>query len=55
MQVGSLDGVGLGGQSGPVGSTDIPADRPTPLPAAPAVMVKPTYITWLTLAFMTPR
>jgi putative glutamate/gamma-aminobutyrate antiporter len=32
---------------------DVPADRPAAAPAAPAVMVKPTYITWVTLAFMT--
>jgi putative glutamate/gamma-aminobutyrate antiporter len=32
---------------------DVPADRPVSVPATPAVMVKPTYITWLTLAFMT--
>ena len=53
MQVGFLDGVWLGGHSGLVASSDVPADRPTPVPASPAVMVKPTYITWLTLAFMT--
>src|SRR5690349_22792868 len=34
-------------------SMDVPADRPVAAPAARAVMVKPTYITWLTLAFMT--
>ena len=34
-------------------SMDVPADRPVAVPAAPAVVVKPTYITWLTLAFMT--
>jgi putative glutamate/gamma-aminobutyrate antiporter len=32
---------------------DVPAGRPVTVPAAPAVMVKPTYITWVTLAFMT--
>ena len=34
-------------------SMDVPADRPIAVPAAPAVVAKPTYITWLTLAFMT--
>src|SRR5690242_10194257 len=34
-------------------SMDVPADRPVAAPAARAVIVKPTYITWLTLAFMT--
>jgi putative glutamate/gamma-aminobutyrate antiporter len=36
-------------------SMDVPADGPAPTPAraAPAALVKPTYITWLTLAFMT--
>src|SRR6188472_631780 len=34
-------------------SMDVPADRPVPVPAKPAVIAKPTYITWLTLAFMT--
>ena len=33
-------------------SMDVPADRPVAVPAAKAV-VKPQYITWLTLAFMT--
>jgi amino acid transporter len=32
---------------------DVPADRPVAVPATPAAFVKPTYITWLTLAFMT--
>ncbi|HEX6026181.1 MAG TPA: APC family permease [Solirubrobacter sp.] len=32
---------------------DVPADRPVVAPAAKAVVVKPTYITWVTLAFMT--
>src|ERR687897_99315 len=34
-------------------SMDVPADRPVSVPATPAAVVKPTYITWLTLAFMT--
>ena len=34
-------------------SMDVPADRPVAVPAARAVVAKPTYITWLTLAFMT--
>ena len=34
-------------------SMDVPADRPTAAPATPVAVVKPTYITWLTLAFMT--
>ncbi len=34
-------------------SMDVPADRPAEAPAARVAMVKPTYITWLTLAFMT--
>jgi putative glutamate/gamma-aminobutyrate antiporter len=34
-------------------SMDIPADRPVAVPAAPVAVVRPTYITWLTLAFMT--
>ena len=34
-------------------SMDVPADRPAEAPAARVGMVKPTYITWLTLAFMT--
>ena len=34
-------------------SMDVPADRPARVPAAPVAVVKPTYITWLTLAFMT--
>ncbi|MDW5595448.1 APC family permease [Conexibacter stalactiti] len=34
-------------------SMDIPADRPAAAPAAKLVIAKPTYITWLTLAFMT--
>jgi glutamate:GABA antiporter len=36
-----------------VASIDVPAGRPVSVPAAPAVVAKPTYITWLTLAFMT--
>ena len=32
---------------------DVPADRPAAAPAANIAAVKPTYITWLTLAFMT--
>jgi putative glutamate/gamma-aminobutyrate antiporter len=34
-------------------SMDVPADRPVAVPAAKAVVVKPTHITWVTLAFMT--
>jgi hypothetical protein len=34
-----------------VASMDVPADRPVAVPAAPAAIVKPTYVTWLTLAF----
>ncbi len=34
-------------------SMDVPAGRPVAAPAAAARVVKPTYITWLTLAFMT--
>src|ERR671911_565340 len=34
-------------------SMDVPADRPVSVPATPAAVVKPTYITWVTLAFMT--
>jgi putative glutamate/gamma-aminobutyrate antiporter len=34
-------------------SMDVPADRPVTSRAARATIVKPTYITWLTLAFMT--
>jgi putative glutamate/gamma-aminobutyrate antiporter len=34
-------------------SMDVPADRPVAVPAAKPVVAKPTYITWLTLAFMT--
>src|SRR6188768_3755716 len=34
-------------------SMDVPADRPVSVPAKSAVVAKPTYITWLTLAFMT--
>jgi glutamate:GABA antiporter len=36
-----------------VASMDVPADRPVAVPVAKAVVVKPTYITWVTLAFMT--
>ena len=32
---------------------DVPADRPVDVPAARVAVAKPTYITWLTLAFMT--
>jgi putative glutamate/gamma-aminobutyrate antiporter len=32
---------------------DVPADRPVAVPAVKATVVKPTYITWVTLAFMT--
>jgi glutamate:GABA antiporter len=34
-------------------SMDMPASGPTAATATPATIVKPTYITWLTLAFMT--
>ena len=34
-------------------SMDVPADRPAAAPAARVAVAKPTYITWLTLAFMT--
>ena len=34
-------------------SMDVPADRPVAAPAAKVVVAKPTYITWVTLAFMT--
>ena len=34
-------------------SMDVPADRPTAAVPAKAMVAKPTYITWLTLAFMT--
>src|SRR5215218_5172782 len=34
-------------------SMDVPADRPARVPPANVVVAKPTYITWLTLAFMT--
>ena len=34
-------------------SMDVPADRPVAVPATPVVVAKPTYITWVTLAFMT--
>ena len=34
-------------------SMDVPAGRPAVVPAATGVVAKPTYITWLTLAFMT--
>jgi hypothetical protein len=42
----------LGGGSD-MASVDVPAGRPVAVPAAPAVVAKPTYITGLTLAFMT--
>jgi putative glutamate/gamma-aminobutyrate antiporter len=32
---------------------DVPADRPVAARGAPVTVTKPTYITWLTLAFMT--
>ena len=32
---------------------DVPADREAPATSRPAAIVKPTYITWMTLAFMT--
>jgi putative glutamate/gamma-aminobutyrate antiporter len=34
-------------------SMDVPAGRPAAAPAAKVAVVKPTYITWVTLAFMT--
>jgi glutamate:GABA antiporter len=34
-------------------SMDVPAGKPLAVPAAKAVAVRPTYITWVTLAFMT--
>ena len=34
-------------------SMDVPAERPSAVPASPVVVAKPTYITWVTLAFMT--
>src|SRR3954467_6888214 len=34
-------------------SMDVPADRPVAVPAVKARVTQPTYITWLTLAFMT--
>ena len=34
-------------------SMDVPADRPVAVPAAKVAVAKPTYITWVTLAFMT--
>jgi glutamate:GABA antiporter len=34
-------------------SMDVPADRPVAVPVAKPLIAKPTYITWLTLAFMT--
>ena len=34
-------------------SMDVPADGPVSVPAARATVAKPTYITWVTLAFMT--
>src|SRR3954466_15291461 len=34
-------------------SMDVPADGPAAVPKAPKAVAKPTYITWLTLAFMT--
>ncbi|HSH33401.1 MAG TPA: amino acid permease, partial [Actinomycetota bacterium] len=34
-------------------SMDVPADRPVEVPAAKVGVAKPTYITWVTLAFMT--
>jgi glutamate:GABA antiporter len=34
-------------------SMDVPADRPVAVPEARVVVAKPTYITWLTRAFMT--
>jgi hypothetical protein len=34
-------------------SMDVPADKPVSVPAATGAVAKPTYITWVTLAFMT--
>jgi len=34
-------------------SMDVPAGEPIAVPGAKAVVAKPTYITWVTLAFMT--
>ena len=34
-------------------SMDVPADRPVAVPKTTARVAQPTYITWLTLAFMT--
>src|SRR3954466_8873715 len=34
-------------------SMDVPADRPIAVPTVKARVTQPTYITWLTLAFMT--
>jgi hypothetical protein len=34
-------------------SMDVPAGRPVAAPAAKVAIVKPTYITWVPLAFMT--
>jgi hypothetical protein len=34
-------------------SMDVPAGRPVAVPAAKPAAAAPTYITWLTLAFMT--
>jgi len=34
-------------------SMDVPADRPLEVPAARVAVAKPTFITWVTLAFMT--
>ena len=36
-----------------VTSADVPADRPIEARAAKVGIVRPTYITWVTLAFMT--
>ena len=33
-------------------SMDAPADRPVAVPAATAVVIKPTYITWVTPAIV---
>src|SRR5215471_2819724 len=43
------------GRGGSVASMDVPADGPVAAvaPAAPVTVAKPTYITWVTLAFMT--
>jgi Xaa-Pro aminopeptidase len=36
-------------------SMDVPADRPVAVPEAKPTVVRPTYITWVTLAFIARR